>query len=326
VCAYGAALWLADGAVRDGFLKADLRLLVLGAGMFALAATCRREGTRVLLMSLLAVAILTAAKSIAIMLSDLWVIGENDRLQASMVLASPVRVILMGGDTLLALTPALVVLAAAIGVSRALCGVAAVAALTGLLIGGTRTSLLVAVGLAFATAAAILLFRGRRPSRRQLMVAAGALALLIGAALAFGILQRFLQPDKPHVGLNFRRDEISLFLGQSARDLLLGHGWGGSYLGKGADGRIAPTGWSHALPVWLDLKLGLAGLLAALAGLVLVARTAWRAPRTPLLACGAVILAGLLGLSATLDRLALPEGAVLVGFALACLCIREAER
>jgi len=323
LCAYGTVLWLAHGAVRNGAFKGDVRLVLLAAGMFALAGTCRREGFRALITALLVTAVLTAAKAIAITLSDLWAIGEYDRLQTAMVLGDPVRVILMGGDTLFALVPAVVVLALAAGVDRRLCAVAGLGALAGLLISGTRTSLLVTVALAIATGAAIALARGRRPTRRVIVLAVAALAALVAGAFAAGVGQRFLRADNPHVGLNFRRDEIHLFFQQPARDLLLGRGFGGSYLGKGLDGKITVTPWSHAFPLWVDLKFGLLGLLAGLALLAATLRTALRARQDPLAGLGAVIVTGLLLLSLTLDRLALPEGAVLVGFGLACLCVRE---
>ena len=95
----------------------------------------------------MAVASVATAKALTISLSGLWVVGPNDRLQASLR-GDEGRVILAGGDTLLAMAPALAVVALGREPSSkrvVALTLAAVSAVVGLLVSGTRTSFLVAM-------------------------------------------------------------------------------------------------------------------------------------------------------------------------------------
>jgi O-antigen ligase len=136
--------------------------------------------------------------------------------------------------------------------------------------------------------------------------------VILGVALAGGAASRLARADPPHVGLNFRKDEVESFLHTPTSTKLLGQGLAGRFPGKDVNGRPAPAGWAHELPVWIALKAGLLGLLCAALAVIVILRRALGALRNtngsaqPLV--GVAIVVGLLGVSMTLDRLALPEG------------------
>ncbi|MGH2899179.1 MAG: hypothetical protein ACRDMZ_10940, partial [Solirubrobacteraceae bacterium] len=141
--------------------------------------------------------------------------------------------------------------------------------------------------------------------------------LAIGAsAVASGTAQRLVQSDAPHVGLNFRRDEIRSASHLSARDLMLGQGLAGRFASRDVHGATVITGWSHVLPIWVVLKVGLLGLAALIVALGLLLRRAARLigdqGRGPAL-IGIQLIGGLILMSLTIGRFAQPEGAMLLG-------------
>jgi hypothetical protein len=323
---YALALWLSKGAARDSFVKTDLRLIMLAFGCWAVASACIVRPPRAFSTALTLVSAAVAAKAIALYVGKADVVGNYDRLQAVSLDKLDRRVILIGGDTLLTLVPALALLAWTQEEDRrrrvliAGCGVLALVALFA---AGTRTSLLITVALAAGTA--LVLNRGRMRELMRRPAVIGALAAIalafVGGAVVSGVADRFTQADKPHVGINFRRDEVDYFLDQPTRDLVVGQGVGGNFRGKDTNGHFIPTGWAHSFPLWIVLKIGLVGLVAVLALLLFAARRLgvrrgrWDDDR----ATAAVVFIGLLMMSMTLDRAALPEGAVLVGIAAAWL-------
>jgi O-antigen ligase len=179
----------------------------------------------------------------------------------------------------------------------------------------TRTSALVALALvALALIAALL--RGRP---RGL---AGAIALIgvigglgLAVALLHSAVSRLTTREPPHVGLNFRREEVESFLRLPTRAKVLGQGFGGHFVGRDVNGHSANSGWAHELPVWIALKAGIPGLLGAGLALVILAMRAVRALRCAVdrrvVLAGGVLVLGLIAMSITLDRLALPEGTTL---------------
>ena len=58
--------------------------------------------------------------------------------------------------------------------------------------------------------------------------------------------------------MNFRIDEARVILDLPRTDLLLGQGIGGRFLGKDVNGLAIVTPWTHAFPLWVLLKGGLA--------------------------------------------------------------------
>jgi hypothetical protein len=324
--AYAVAVWLSKGAPRDAFVKTDVRLILLAFGCWAVASYCVVRPPRAFSVALTLLSAGVALKAIALYAARADVVGNFDRLQATSLDKEGFRVILIGGDTLLTLVPALALLAWTSESDRRrrwLIAACAGLSLVALFAAGTRTSLLITVALAGITALALHRGRMRELVRRPIVIA--ALALLVvafaGAAAATGVGERFTQKDKPHVGLNFRRDELSLFFDQPSRDLVVGQGVGGRFLSKDVQGKPALAGWAHSLPLWVILKVGLIGALAALVLLIVAAwrlgvrRGSWDDDR----ATAGIVFAGLLLMSLTLDRAALPEGAVLVGIAAAWL-------
>jgi hypothetical protein len=313
---YATVRWAMEGRRVDGFLRADLRLIVLAALFWLIAANCRRGGTRPLLWSLVVVGLLATAKAAAIHVSGVYAIGSLDRLQASdLYSAGRLRTILIGGDTLMILVPAVAVLLA--GDTRrtpariALAG-CALACLWALGLSATRTSGLVAIGLTLAALAALVIASRPQLSKRAAAVASLVAVLVVGVALAGGTASRLTHADAPHVGLNFRKDEIKSFLRTPATTKYLGQGLGGRFIGKDVNGKPALAGWAHELPVWIALKAGIFGLLCASLALAVIGRHAREAlkqgaDRITVLA-GAAIVIGLVAISMTLDRLALVEG------------------
>jgi hypothetical protein len=319
--AYAAILWAAGGAPVDPLVKTDVRLVALAAGTFCLTAYCTAGRARDLAIAVCALAPLLTAKALAIYVSGLTVIGNYDRLQASQSGGDPVRVILIGGDTILVLVPALAMLTwrAAPRLGRIVLAVSGLAAVGGLVVSGTRTSLLVAAGL-FCLATAV---GWRRPAGYRIVLAAVvALGLLVALLVAVGVGQRFVTPDAPHVGLNFREDEVRSFFELPDRQLVIGQGLGGRFTAKDPGGQLVVTAWMHELPLWVVLKIGFigaafVGLLGAiwLRGLVVRRRSA-TAERRLEAATGLAMAFGIIVMSFTINRAALPEGAVLLTMAL----------
>ena len=85
-------------------------------------------------------------------------------------------------------------------------------------------------------------------------------------------------------------------------------------MGKDINGRPVVAGWAHELPVWIALKAGVLGLICAVLALCVLARRVVRrlhAARDQVQTLsGAMIVAGLVIASLTLDRLALVEGLI----------------
>ncbi len=314
--AYAGAMWLAYGHPVDGFLRADLRLIVLAALFWVLASRCRRGGSRAILWSIVVVGVASALKAAAIHISAIYAIGPFDRLQATSYYdAGKLRTILIGGDTLMILMPAVALLLATTTpnrIVRSALAVAGVLCLWALGLSATRTSALVSLGLVVAVLATMGYLWRPHLSRRTLVLGCGfALVVLVVTALG-GVASRLTHADAPHVGLNFRKDEIDSFLRLSAARKYLGQGLGGRFVGKNVNGAAVLAGWAHELPVWIALKTGILGLLGACAALAAIARRAslrltGGADRVEVLA-GAVLVLGTVVMSMTLDRLALPEG------------------
>jgi hypothetical protein len=320
---WAVGLWFVHGRPRDGLVKADLRVAGLAVATFGIAAVVRRPSARQLVFGLGGIAALASAKALAIYFTRFWTIGSFDRLQASLSASPSLRSILVGGDTVLTVAPAV----AAIGVltlqskrDRLAAAGAGALTLAAVFAAGTRTGLVVAVGTTALVAVAIGRGALRRLRARELAVIVAVLAIALLGAIAFGVAGRFTTADAPHVGLNFREDEARLFFRLPARDILLGQGVGGRFLGKDVNGGFVVTGWMHEFPLWLLLKGGVAAALVGVALAAAALRAGWRgAARGRVEAAGAgtglALVFGVLVLSLTLGRAALPEGSMLLGLA-----------
>jgi hypothetical protein len=325
-----AALWAAHGHLLDGITKTDIRILGLAVGTSIIACTCSVPPPADLAFALAALAPALATKSLAIYFSDLWVIGTDDRLQASISeVSGETRVILIGGDTILILVPALVAVALSRVRSRAarwtlwLCALTSV---VGLFISGTRSGLLVA-GLMVIFVFALHRRRITRPSARVIAAVAAIGAFAVGGLVATGAAQRFTTGDAPHVGLNFRADEFHSFFHLPVKDIVLGQGIGGRFVSKDINGEPVVTGWSHMFPIWILLKAGILGIAAVSVAALAILRRSFgsaRARLTPTVELALVLLVGLFLMSLTIDRIALPEGGILVGLAIGLLGRQEA--
>jgi hypothetical protein len=329
--AYLVLRWVTSGHGFDIYLRTDVRLVVLAVLAWVVGLRCREGGSRVLVCGLLGVGAAAAVKAGLIHATGTFAIGSNDRLQASSAIALGERrtILVGGGDTLLILVPAVAVLLAATAkrirprFAVAACGLGCLAALG---LSGTRTSVLVALGL--AAVAGVALLRGRRRvTRRQLTIAGVAVTCAIGVALLGAAPARLFESDAAHAGINFRKDEIDHFFDLPLGDQLLGQGFGGRIPSSDALGRPVLSAWTHVLPVWLALKAGLPGMLAAVAACALLARRFAVGLRTiadpvPTLTGGLLIL-GLLVMSLTINRIALIEGGVLLAFAMSLLDVGE---
>jgi hypothetical protein len=328
---WAGLLWLAHGHRVDSILHPDVRVLGLGIATWIVVATCRQPPPRDLAWALPLFAVPAAVKAFAIWASTLYVIGANDRLQATLVgtTAEGRRVILIGGDTFLILVPAIALLA--LGhvrdtVTRAVLVFSALAALGGLLVSATRTGLLMAIGLVVCVLGANLIGRRRiGTTRGNVAVAAVFLAVVGIAAWRSGFVDRLnVENDAPHAGINFRTDEVRTFLHLPAKDILLGQGFGGRFTTRSAINEPTISGWSHVLPVWIGLKVGLLGLAATCFALLLLTRRALRllrlgGPPAREAALGVVITVGMLLMSLTIDRAAIPEGVPLLALGLALI-------
>jgi hypothetical protein len=328
---WAALMWAVNGHRVDGMLHTDLRVLGLGIATWIVAAACRRPPPRELASTLPLLALPVALKGLAIWASTLYVIGANDRLQASLV-ATPSegrRIILIGGDTFLILAPSIVLLALTQVRDwrlRVALVVAAVAALGGLLISATRTGLIIAIALIAAVALMHLVGRRGVGLSRVSVAVAGVCVLLVAVGTwRTGFVDRLdVGKDAPHAGINFRTDEVRSFAHLPPADVVFGQGFAGRFATRSALDEPTVSGWSHVLPVWIGLKVGLLGLAAAGLALLLLTRRALRllrlgGPPAREAALGLVIAVGMLGMSLTIDRAALPEGVPLLALGLALL-------
>jgi hypothetical protein len=316
VLGYATVRWGMEGHRVDSFLRTDLRLILLAALLWLIVTRCTRGGARAILWGVVVVGLLAACKAAAIHLSGVYAIGSFDRLQASNYYVSGhPRTILIGGDTLMILVPATTVLLARatqrLNVRIALL-VCALTCLSALGLSATRTSVLVALGLILMAVAATLALDRPHLSGRAIAHASLLAALIIVVALLGGAASRLTHADAPHVGLNFRKDEVNTFLRAPATTKYLGQGLGGRFLGKDVNGKPVLSGWAHELPVWIALKTGVFGLVCAALAIAVIARRVTDRFRhggdqTQILV-GTIFVLGLLIMSMTLDRLALPEG------------------
>lgn len=327
---YALLLWFVHGHRFDQITRADVRVVCLGIAMWVISQACIATNPLTSIDLPVGVASLSpfiAAKALAIYLSGLWVIGSNDRLQASSDYSyGHTRIILIGGDTLLILIPAIALLALARQrgiVARSWMWLCATSALVGLLLSGTRSGLIVAVLMLIF----VIVLR-RRSWRtidvRTIAVASCALTFFVTGAIATGTASRFLTRDPPHVGVNFRADELRAILRIPTDEIIVGQGPGGRFVGKDVNGLPVVTGWAHSFPSWVVLKIGVIGLV--LSSLLTIAWL-WRGLRyiwtaTPLPAnhtLGLILFLGVLLMSLSLGRAALAEGAILLGLGAALL-------
>jgi hypothetical protein len=322
---WAIVMWAIGGATRDAALNADIRLAATAAASWLVFSTCCRRSAGSWSVPLALLIAGTAVKALLIYATGVWAIGPDDRLQASLVdSGSLARVILVGGDSLLIVAPALVthmVATSRDAVERWIVVGSGMLAATALVLSGTRSGVAVAVALLLATAGFTL-----GPTRRRTILLAGLLVVaLAGGAFATGLAQRFATRDAPATGLSFRQSEVQTVLALPARDLLLGQGLGGQFTGKDARGRPSTTGWSHVFPAWVVLKAGVVGVLGSIVLLAVAARRLVSvnrkrdAGRVAAARLGAILIVGLLVMSLTLGRLALPEGVVLMAFGCALL-------
>lgn len=331
VTGWAAALWIVDGARRDALLRTDLRLVLLVCGTYLLARSVVANHWSRFVCGLLALAPLLAVKAGLIYVTAFFTVGTFDRLQAAFLELPSKRVLLVGGDTLLILVPALAATMALYTESprrRVLCALAAACSIGGVVLSGTRTSLLIVIVMVLAVFAVPLFQRRIRPTAGSAIVVIVTVVALAAGTFATGLAQRLAEPDKPHVGINVRAEEIR-WVGQlPTRDLLIGQGLGGNFMAKDVNGMPVTSGWSHVLPVWIVLKVGVLGLLALVVALGLLARRALeliRVQRHGPALIGAQILGGLVLMSMTIGRLGQPEGAMLVAIA-AVLLHRDVGR
>jgi hypothetical protein len=261
---WALALWFVHGHLIDQITKSDVRVVGLGVAMWVIARTCTSPALGDLSSAIASLGPAISAKAVAIYLSGLWVIGSNDRLQASAVYnGGHTRIILVGGDTILILIPAIAVLALTRSKSNAgrwwllLC---AFSSFVGLLVSGTRSGLIVAV-LMLVFVATLQRHGFQMPKRRSTAAFVAAAILLVAGLAATGTMTRFVTPDPPHVGVNFRADEVRSLFRLPTKDIMFGQGIGGRFVGKDVNGQPIITGWSHAFPAWIILKIGILGLI-----------------------------------------------------------------
>lgn len=315
---WAAVLWIAHGAHGNAHVRTDMRLILLAGGTYAVARTLVPPRWSLFTLGLLALAVLVALKSASIYVTAPFEVATLERLQTAFVGVPTRRVLVIGGDTLLILAPALatgIALRAQSRSIRAWCAIAGVCAMGGVLLSGSRTNLLVALAIFLGTLFLFMRARGLRLTR--LSALAGVLIVLATASGVYvtGVGERLTTRDEPHVGLNFRRDEIASVTTLPDRDLLLGQGLGGSFVSRDSSGATVQTGWSHVLPVWIVLKVGLLGLVALLWALGLLFRRVLRAVRSQVYGApfiGAQLIVGLIVMSLTINRVAQPEGAILM--------------
>jgi hypothetical protein len=294
----------------------------------------------------LAVTAVTALKAFALATRHTALEGPGSSLQAwSFQTSSGWRTILVGGDTLLVVAPALLIaiFASEPRLWRRMSLLVALMAFVAVLLSQTRTNIvcsLAGVLLAFLGTLAMATPSRRRQQRQMLaLLPPAALVLVLGGLVPDLVettrqlsLSRF---DATQTGpLNsvsasyeYRAEEAQAALATlTGRDTWIGRGAGSAYLSPDTG---QATVWSHNVGVWIVLKVGLLGLVALLG-------TGWRALRSvfrrfkreELGAIGTgltMLILVIVAISIAVNRVASVEGTLLLSFATGYLLV-ESQR
>jgi hypothetical protein len=310
---------LADRTPSD-LLLADLHGVALPFALYVIArrAIPRLGGDGVVLMVLLATA-LAAAKALAIaLLSPAAAVGPGSIWQAFVIHDSLgiERVVLIGGDTLLALGPALCVAARRLGSLRGGRWVALLV-LSGLATGatGTRTNIIAGT---IALLAALALDRldpaCAAPMGRLIAgVLAGLTILLVagfvvpvgGQGIAQSVTARFNSQSNIQQSLQYRADESTRLEQALQGKMILGLGAGGTFVTEVPSTfgfELGPTLWAHNGYLWIALKVGIVGLILFALGIWLLVRRLWQRRNQMLARAGLIWLIGILVLSISTNR------------------------
>jgi hypothetical protein len=319
VLALALLIALAD-RTPSALILADLHGVVLPFAFYVIArrAIPRLGGDAVVIMVLLATA-LAAAKALAIaLLSPSAAVGPDSIWQAYVIHDSLgiERVVLVGGDTLLALGPALCVTARRLPSLRAGRWVALLV-LTGLATGatGTRTNIIAGTIALLAALALDRLESGRAAPVGRLiagmlagltiLVVAGFVVPVGGQDIAQGVTARFSSQSSIQQSLQYRADESARLEQALQGKMALGLGAGGTFVTEvpSAFGfELGPTLWAHNGYLWIMLKVGIVGLILLALSIWLVAMRLWQRRAQTLARAGLIWLMGILVLSISTNR------------------------
>jgi O-antigen ligase len=262
---------------------------------------------------------LAAANALAIaLLSPAAAVGPDSIWQAYVIHDSLgiERVVLVGGDTLLALGPALCVIARRLGSLRAGRWVALLV-LSGLATGatGTRTNIIAGTIALLAALALDRFDSDRAPPVGRLIagVLAGLTILLVvgfvvpvgGQGIAQSVTARFNSASNIQQSLQYRADESARLEQALQGKMILGLGTGGTFVTEVPSTfgfELGPTLWAHNGYLWIMLKVGIVGLILFALGIWLIAMRLWQRRAQTLARAGLVWLIGILVLSISTNR------------------------
>lgn len=335
------ALGLDNGSAH---IRADLYRLMFLPITWLLASDVAAGPDRRHLPNVVVILVaLTALKAIALGLAPRSLDGPFSVWQAwSFATTTGWRVILVGGDSLLLVAPAFLLVTSGLATSSwRRSALVSTLALVALVYSQTRTTIALSIfgfvlGL-FIGAAGVGDRRGAL-RRSAAIVATGAAVLVIVSLMRPGLVfhtaeRAFIRFDaaatgpygSPESSLAGRQREKELALDTlTGASLWTGRGLGASYVEPWRGKR---TVWSHNLGVWVLLKAGIVGVLGAAAVALRLGLSTWSRSRKRLLAPdqlgAAIALAVLFGASPILNRIVTVEGMVLGAFFFAVLLISQ---
>jgi O-antigen ligase len=345
-----AACWLLLATLVIGTLVAvardnpfdnigpELHNAAVPIGAFFIARAAIRRAGADWVLGVLVLAVLAAATK-AVLLSVLsgGIANAPDSVWQAYAYTESLgtsRVILIGGDTFLAVGPAVLLLARRLPMLRSGRWVGAIAFVgIAVALSGTRTNIIVAT---LAVLLALGLVIAEAPAKRASLLGATAGLLLAvgllvfatgfvssgGQPIARGVTVRFVSSVLVQSSLRYRQDEERRISDALHGHELLGLGIGGTYFTQTSAYTWEQTTWAHNALLWIGLKAGVVGLGAFAGSLLLLVVGLWRRRGVALAQAALILALGTVALSVTTNRLTDVGGGLLLALAFACLSVR----
>jgi hypothetical protein len=302
--------------------------------------TVRRVGAPAVLTFLIAAAVLASLKAIAIaVLPGGTALGVSSLLQANVnqtALGSK-RVILIGGDTVIALAPALCIAVRRLpALSHNRWVAAFLITAIGTAITVTRTNIIAAtVAIVVAVAIEGLGTVGTGEFRRLAMGCLVAVVALVGSSfiinvngqsVAGSVVSRFSSTSNIAYSLTYRSNEAARLLDTVRGHEVFGLGAGATFFTEIPEtvngdtfATYGRTLWAHDGYLWILLKTGLVGVAIFILAMGLTVFRLLAGPRSVLARAGLVSIAGVLVLSYTTNRFDDIGAGLLLGLAFVAL-------
>jgi len=336
--ARGTPFSLSHTDLHDGLLSIAIYVTVVRA--------LQRMGAEAVVTILLGAAVLASVKAITLeVLPGASALGATSVLQTNVIqtVFGTKRVVLIGGDTIIALAPALCIAARRLPALRSGLWIGAfVITAVGIAVTVTRTNIIAAAATVLvAVALEGLDTRGTTEFRR--LSAGCAVALLALVAVSFtgngngrdiiqGAAVQLTSPADIAYSLQYRSNEAARLTATLRGHELVGLGAGATYVttipataGGSTFTTYGASLWAHNGYLWILLKAGIVGLALLATALIHVALQLLKSRRALLPRAGFVSIVGVLVLSYTTNRFDDPGGALLLALGFGALGVPLSE-